>query len=435
MPARHHALLLDRLEALSQGEIDRLMVLMPPGSAKSTYASVLFPAWWFVQHPKSSVIAASHTADLAAHFGRQVRALVTEHSAVLGYRLNADNRAASRWQTSTQGEYFATGVRGPITGRRADLAIIDDPIKSLLDAESAVQRERLWDWYRSDLTTRLKPRARVVLIMTRWHEDDLAGRLLNQEASEWRLLRLPALAEADDPLGRRIGEPLWPDWEGRDALERKRAAVGNRIWSALYQQSPRPLQGSLFNISRIEVMDTLPVGLAGPAVRAWDLAATVERAGNDPDWTAGVKMLRDPEGRWIILDVVRLRGSPRQVEQAILQTATFGGRAVTISLPEDPGQAGKNQVSYLTRMLGGYSVVASRETGSKVVRATPLAAQMETGNVLMVRANWNTALVEELRGFPFGRKDDQVDALARAFHLLSDRQPSNRRVQVPLLAR
>jgi predicted phage terminase large subunit-like protein len=175
--------------------------------------------------------------------------------------------------------------------------------------------------------------------------------------------------------------------------------------------------------------------LAGPAVRAWDLAATVERAGNDPDWTAGVKTLRDPAGRWIILDVVRLRGNPRQVEQAILQTATIDGRTVMISLPEDPGQAGKNQVSYLTRMLAGYNVVASRETGSKVVRATPLAAQIEAGNLTMVRANWNLPLIEELREFPFGRKDDQVDALARAFHLLSEQQPGNRRVQVPLLAR
>ncbi len=411
------------------------MVLMPPGSAKSTYASVLFPAWWFVQHPRSSVIAASHTADLAAHFGRQVRALVTEHSALLGYRLNADNRAASRWQTSAHGEYFATGVRGPITGRRADLAIIDDPIKSLLDAESAVQRERLWDWYRSDLTTRLKPRARVVLIMTRWHEDDLAGRLLAQEESEWRLLRLPALAEENDPLGRHAGEPLWPEWEGRNALERKRNAVGHRVWSALYQQSPRPRQGALFNASRIEVVDTLPNGLTGPAVRAWDLAATVERGGNDPDWTAGVKLLRDTTGRWIIADVVRLRGNPRQVEEAILQAATLDGRAVTISLPEDPGQAGKNQVAYLVRMLAGHNVVASRETGSKVVRATPLAAQVEAGNLTMLRANWNNTLIEELRDFPFGRKDDQVDALARGFHLLSDKQSGTRRVSMPLLAR
>ncbi|MEO8716543.1 MAG: terminase family protein, partial [Acetobacteraceae bacterium] len=209
-PARHHLLLLGMLDQVSLGEIDRLMVLMPPGSAKSTYASVLFPAWWFVRHPRSSVIAASHTADLATHFGRQVRALVTEHSGVLGYRLDAGNRAAARWQTSACGEYFATGVRGPLAGRRADLAIIDDPIKSFGDAESAVQRERLWDWYRSDLTTRLKPRARVVLIMTRWHEEDLAGRLLAGDGAEWRTIRLPALAEANDPLSRLEGEPLWP---------------------------------------------------------------------------------------------------------------------------------------------------------------------------------------------------------------------------------
>lgn len=427
--------MLGLLDSLSRGEIDRLMVLMPPGSAKSTYASVLFPAWWFVQHPRSSVIAASHTADLAAHFGRQVRALVTEHGAALGYRLNPDNRAASRWQTSGRGDYFATGVRGPIAGRRADLAIIDDPVKSLVDAESAVQRERLWDWYRSDLTTRLKPRARVVLIMTRWHEEDLAGRLLAQGESEWRTIKLPALAEPDDPLGRAAGEPLWPEWEDREALERKRGAVGERVWAALYQQAPRPLQGALFKVARIEVVDALPASMIGPAVRAWDLAATVQRGGNDPDWTVGVKMLRDPTGRWIVLDVMRLRGSPRQVEEAILQAAGLDGRAVTISLPEDPGQAGKNQVSYLVRMLAGYNVNASRETGSKLVRATPVAAQVEAGNLLLVRAQWNHALIEELREFPYGRKDDQVDALARAFHLLSGTPSGPRRINVPLLAR
>ncbi len=435
VPAPHHLVLLGQLDALSRGEIDRLMVLMPPGSAKSTYASVLFPAWWFVQHPRSSVIAASHTADLAAHFGRQVRALVAEHSVLLGYRLNADNRAASRWQTSVRGEYFATGVRGPLTGRRADLAIIDDPVKSFVDAESAVQRERLWDWYRSDLTTRLKPRARVVLIMTRWHEEDLAGRLLAQGASDWCTLRLPALAEPNDPMGRVAGDPLWPEWEGRDALERKRAAVGERVWAALYQQSPRPLQGALFKVACLDVVDALPRDVTGPSVRAWDLAATAERGGNDPDWTVGVKVLRDPTGRWIVLDVVRLRGSPGEVEKAIVRAAELDGRAVTISLPEDPGQAGKTQVSYLARALAGFNVTASRETGSKIVRATPLDAQVEAGNLVLLRANWNHALIEELRDFPYGRKDDQVDALARAFHLLALRPSASRRVAVPLLAR
>ena len=397
------------------------MVLMPPGSAKSTYASILFPAWWFVQHPSSSVIAASHTADLAAHFGRQVRALVAEHSAILGYRLAADSRAASRWQTSSRGEYFATGVQGPMAGRRADLVIIDDPTKSFADAESAMRRERLWDWYRSDLTTRLKPRGRVVLIMTRWHEEDLAGRLLERSSPEWNIIRLPALAEGDDPLGRAVGEPLWPEWEDREALERRRSLVGERIWTALYQQSPRPLQGALFKVAHIEVVDTVPRALLGPTVRAWDLAATVVHGGNDPDWTVGVKVLRDPSGRWVVLDIVRLRGSPGEVQQAISQAADVDGRSVVIALPEDPGQAGKAQVAHLARRLAGYNVKASRETGSKTVRATPLAAQVEAGNLALLRAQWNHTLIEELRDFPFGRKDDQVDALARAFHLLSEK--------------
>ena len=205
-PAAHHRLLLAELEALSRGEADRLMVLMPPGSAKSTYASVLFPAWWFTRHPASNIIAASHTADLAEHFGPpgpQPRSPSTPPtSATASPPTTAPPR---RWQTTGRGTYFAAGVRGPITGRRADLAIIDDPVKSHAEADSPTFRENVWNWYRADLATRLKPGGRIVLIMTRWHEDDLGGRLLAQKPGEWRLLRLPALAEDDDPLGRRRG--------------------------------------------------------------------------------------------------------------------------------------------------------------------------------------------------------------------------------------
>lgn len=420
---------------MSLGEIDRLMVLMPPGSAKSTYASILFPAWWFIQHPNTSIIAASHTADLATHFGRQVRSLVSEFSPVLGYSLNANSRAASRWQTSNRGEYFATGIRGPMAGRRADLAIIDDPVKSFVDAESAKQRERIWEWYCSDLITRLKPRARIALVTTRWHEEDLAGRLIAQAGKPWYMIRLPALAEADDPLNRAVGEPLWPEWEDRAALEEKRDAVGERVWTALYQQSPRPLQGSLFKISRVQFVDELPREIAGPVVRAWDLAATIARPGTDPDWTVGIKLLHDPAGRWIVLDVIRLRATPGEVEDAITRAATVDGSGVMIALPEDPGQAGKGQVSYLAGKLGGYNVRASRETGSKILRATPLAAQVEVGNLAFLRASWNHILIEELRDFPFGRKDDQVDALARAFHMLSTRGAAPRRLSLPVIGR
>lgn len=432
-PALHHALLLRELEALTRGSIDRLMVLMPPGSAKSTYASVLFPAWWFVQHPSSGVIATSHTADLAEHFGRQVRNLIVEHGPRLGYSLKSDNRSAGRWQISTRGEYFAAGVRGPITGRRADLAIIDDPIKSHAEADSPSYRDHVWNWYRTELMTRLKPGGRVVLIMTRWHEDDLGGRLLASEAAEWRALRLPALAEENDPLGRVPGAPLWPEWEDAAALRRKRSAVGERVWSALFQQTPRPPTGALFKVSQVSLADDLPG--CGRSVRAWDIAATAERDASDPDWTVGLKLHRDEAGRFTVLDVIRLRGTVHEVNQTVARTAREDGVGVTIGIPQDPGSAGKFMVQQFATLLAGYHLVCSPETGAKITRARPISAQIEAGNFSVLRSSWTAAFVEELRDFPLGRKDDQVDALSRAFSMLTDAAVPARRVNVPLLAR
>ena len=435
VPARHHRLLIAELDRISRGDIDQLMVLMPPGSAKSTYTSLLFPAWWFTQHPTSSVIATSHTTSLAEHFGRQVRELVREYGDRLGYHLHANRHAAGQWQTTERGEYFATGIRGPLIGRRADLVIIDDPVKSEAEADSLLLRDRVWNWYRFDVTTRLKPRGRVVLIMTRWHMDDLAGRLLAQHPAEWRVLRLPALAEENDPLERPPGAALWPEWEDEAALQRKRETIGERAWSALFQQSPRPLVGSLFKTECIDILDTVPTPDNNAMVRGWDLAATSDVGGHDPDWTAGVKLARDDRGRFIVLDVVRIRGTPRQVEESVGEAARVDGRAVTIGLPEDPGQAGKHQTNYFTRQLAGYRVDTSRETGSKLTRATPVASQVEAGNLAIVRATWNHAFLEELRDFPFGRKDDQVDALSRAFTVLTERGHPARRVTLPVLMR
>ncbi len=435
IPAAHHRLLMARLQAVAEGTIDRLMVLMPPGAAKSTYSSVLFPVWWFTRHPGTSVIATCHTADLAKHFARQARSLVTEHAAALGYELQGGERATSRWVTSTRGQYFATGVRGPLTGRRADLAIIDDPIRGMADAESPRQRNYLWDWYRSDLITRLKPRGRVVIVMARWHQDDLAARLLEHNEEEWTVLRLPALAEVDDPLGRLPGQALWPEWEDEAALLRKRDQVGERVWSALFQQDPRPDQDSLFEVTKIEIIAAPPDSAGGMIVRAWDLAATASDGRNDPDYTVGVKLLRDAAGRVIVLDVIRQRTSALAVEHALLGAAEADGKSVLISLPEDPGQAGKSQVLSYVRKLAGYQLKTSRDTGSKLTRALPVAAQIEAGNLALVHAAWNHDFIDELRDFPFGRKDDQVDALARAFSDAAEMSAPTRRISLPFLAR
>ncbi len=434
IPAAHHELLLRELETVSRGQVDRLMIQMPPGSAKSTFASTLFPVWWFSQHPGSSVIAASHTASLARHFSKRVRDLIATEEPRLGYHLVKGDRASPHWRLSNGSEYFAAGTRGSIVGRRADLVILDDPIGNQMQADRLGDRDRLWDWYRSDLTTRLKPNGRVILIMTRWHEDDLAGRLADQPEGGWRVLRLPALAEENDPLNRSIGEPLWPEWEDLAALARKRVQVGERTWSAMFQQSPRPPEGGLFRLTKLLPEDSPPSDGAA-TVRAWDLAATDLATGSNPDWTAGVKLRLVRPGRYVVLDVVRLRGSPWEVEKAIFAAAEADGRAVHIGLPEDPGQAGKAQSSYLTGLLAGYHVVTTRETGSKYLRAQPLASQVEAGNVAFVRGPWNRAFLDELRDFPHGGKDDQVDAFVRAFGTLNSVGSPSRSLKIAFLSR
>jgi predicted phage terminase large subunit-like protein len=434
-PAAHHHLLLRELEAISTGENTRLIILMPPGSAKSTYGSILFPAWWFTQHPSSSVIVVSHTAGLSEHFGRQVRNLIADNRVRLGYGLVKDSRAAGRWRTTHRGEYFVAGVRGPITGRRADLAIIDDPIKSQADVTNGRLRDKLWTWFQSELLTRLKPGGRVVLIMTRWHEDDISSRIQTPDHAEWRVLKLAGLAEANDPVGRRLGAPIWPEWEGLSGLFERRTSVGERVWRSMFQQSPGTVDGGLFRCDRIDVLSEEPAMAGGRVVRAWDLAATAPTGGSDPDWTVGLKLFAAPTGRLVILDIVRMRGSPNEVVTTIIDTAHRDGLAIPVSLPEDPGQAGKAQIAFLTGQLIGYHTTSSRETGSKMTRAMPVASQVEARNVAISQGRWNHVFLDELRDFPDGRKDDQVDALTRGFEFLTRSHVTTRRLNTLHLAR
>ena len=430
-PATHHRLIIRELEALATGSTDRLMLLLPPGSAKSTYASLLFPPWWLARHPRSSILAASHTESLAHHFGRGVRALIEQQASRLGYRLDRTRWAAHNFATTKGADYFATGVGGPITGRRADLILIDDPVKSQAEADSPAARDRLWSWFRSDLITRLKPGGRILLIMTRWHPDDIGGRIL-ESGDHWRTLRLPALAEADDPLGREPGDALWPEWESLAELDRKRTVIGERAFASLFQQDPRLRSGRLFLPAQIPIVDD-PVTTT--AVRAWDLAATAETAGRNPDFTVGLKLARTGTGQFVVLDVIRLRGGPHEVEEAILQTAAADGAHVTIGLPQDPGQAGRTQVRYFTNLLAGYRIIATPETGAKETRAMPAASQANAGNLALRRAPWNRPLLEELQDFPHGAKDDQADALSRAFALLTEAPAPSRRADISLFSR
>lgn len=246
-PALHHELMCNELDAVERGETERLILMLPPGSAKSTYGSTLFPQYFLGRNPQLTVLGASHTADLANRFSRRVRnGIATQefHDVFPQVGLAADAAAAGAWETNLGGEYKAAGVGGAIAGRRADLVVIDDPIKSREDADSELIREKVWQWYLNDLRTRLKPGGRVVLIMTRWHESDLAGRLLEHEPGRWRVVKVPMLAGANDPLGRQPGDRLWPEWFTEQML--LDAQADPRSWISLYQQEPRPVEGAEF---------------------------------------------------------------------------------------------------------------------------------------------------------------------------------------------
>lgn len=424
-----HQLLCEKLDAVERGEIKRLMVFMPPRHGKSELTSKRFPAWFLGRNPGKQVITASYSADLAQDFGRHARNIVasSEFAALFpGVGVAGDSAARDKWHTTKGGVYTAAGVAGSLTGKGAHVALIDDPIKGRQEAESDTVRNAAWDWYRSVLRTRLMPGGAIVLVLTRWHPDDLAGRLLeemqNGTGESWDVLSLPAIADsADDALGRQIGEPLWPGVFDLAELEAIKKAIGPRDWSSLYQQQPTPGEGTLFKAATIPVVDAAPTG--GTLVRRWDLAATKQIGSRDPDWTVGVKMARYPDGRFGVLDVVRLRGDPTEVEAAITSMASLDGVGTEIVLPQDPGQAGVAQARYLTGRLAGYRVRAIRETGDKATRAAPFASQANAGNVFLVRAPWNRAFLEELQQFPSGSHDDQVDAAAGAFSELCGDKP------------
>lgn len=260
-PASHHKLILAGLDAVLNGECSGLIITMPPGSAKSTYSSVVLPAYFLGKNPQLNIIAASHTLTLAERFGRRSRNLLMSDAVQALWpttKVASDSSAAGRWSTNEGGEYLAAGIGGAITGFRADLGLIDDPVKSREEADSEVVREKTWDWFVNDFRTRLKPGARVVILMTRWHEDDLAGRLLDREPGKWKVLRLrmEAVADERDPLGRQPGERLWPEWFTEEMVTD--AKRDPRTWSALYQQDPRPKEGSEFKRTWVQRYESPP---------------------------------------------------------------------------------------------------------------------------------------------------------------------------------
>lgn len=402
----------------------RLILSLSVRHGKSEFASKWFLAWYLATHPDARVILAGHEADFAARWGRAARDILTEHGHLFGVRVSQASNAANRWDLAKPhtGGMLTVGVGGSPIGRGADLLIVDDPIKSYADAMSPLVRKRVQDWWTGTMESRIEPGGAVILIMARWHEDDLAGFLLREAPGEWNELRLPAIADdPDDPLGRDIGEALWPERFPVEELELRHKAtslsLGEAVWLAQYQQTPQTPSGGMFpepkwRFTEAVRLDWEPIRW----VRGWDLAAT-DGAG---DWTVGALLGRLADGRTIVADVQRGQWAAADVRARILETARADPPGTRIELPQDPGQAGKDQAQQLTAMLAGFDVHSEPQTGSKEVRATGWAAQQQAANVLLLDRGWNGMFVAEHTGFPRGRHDDQVDAAATAFNALVD---------------
>jgi predicted phage terminase large subunit-like protein len=413
--AEHHKTICDALMRVYRGECNRLIINIPPRYSKTELAVVNFIAWALGKSPDSEFLHVSYSGDLSKNNSGHVQQ-VMQHEAYRevfpGAVLASD--AKHHWKTTADGVMYTAGVGGTLTGfgagkERAEFGgaiVIDDPHKAD-EARSDTIRGNVIEWFRNTLESRKNSRnTPVILIMQRLHEEDLAGWLLNGGNGEtWEHICLPALR--DD------GSALWPEKHTVEDLRRMERA-SPYTFAGQMQQRPAPAEGGIFKPAMLQVVDAAPAGAKW--VRGWDLASSVPQAGRmEPDYTAGALLGRLPDGRFVIGDMVAEQMGPDERDRLIANTASQDTKTVRISIPQDPGQAGKSQVLYLTRQLAGFTVKSSPESGDKVTRAEPFAAQVNVGNVLMVRGSWNAGLMQQMRDFPNAKHDDQIDACSRAF--------------------
>lgn len=425
-PARHHGLLIGMLERAIRGQCRRSMVFTGPGTAKSTYTSRLAPPWAMAQPSPHGmpwdILACSHTATLSEDFSKSVRAAVIDEPHLLGYALGEDFTAVEHWATDKGDHYRCGGVGQAIAGKRADLGIIDDPVASREQADSLTYRDRAWKWYQDDFRKRVKPTGAIIIVMTRWHDDDLAGRILpsgwNGESGSflardgeetWEVLSLPSLCHtpASDPLGRELGESIWPEWMPRKWLETERATSTTRSWSAMHQQQPAPEDGDFFQRKWMGRYTEIPIGCR------FFLSSDFATPGGD-DASCHVVVGVDTLNRLYIADLWHEQGA---------NTARAIDAGIDLVAKWKPA-CWLNEKGVIWRMIQGQVAARMRERNTfcpdeqyarskdKQETAQAIQGRWSQGMVMLPeQAPWLADLERELLRFPVGH-DDRVDALA-----------------------
>lgn len=412
------------------------MIFLPPQHGKSSLISLYFPAWYLGRHPDKYIILASYEATFAASWGGRARDILRDYGLELFGQTVDPKRQASDWWwlDKHQGYMLSSGVGGPITGKSASIAIIDDPIKNSEEANSALDREHKWEWLQSTLYTRLEQDGAIILVNTRWHQGDLAGRLLEEMAKggeQWDVLSLPAIAEDNDPLGRTPGEPLWPEKKGIEFLESQRRVLGPYAWSAMYQQQPTPTTGGMFKRDWFRYYTTddmvyhLPTGdIEINKCRRFITGDLAQSERQSADYTVLMSWAQTPKDDLLLVDVVRVR-----LEDELMAIVEQGADLNETGLLKllwnkwkdfKPGWIGIEKNAIKARIIEyakrrGLPIRDLIADKDKVTRAQSAIAKMSVGSVYFLQgANWLQELEAELISFPYGRHDDQVDCISYA---------------------
>lgn len=405
----------------------RIILTMPARHGKSEFLSVNTPIWFLEKWPERFVMSISYGSELATDFSLKVRDTFQNEDLhhLLRTRIRADKKRVDRWLTSVGnknagGGLTAAGIGGPLTGRGADLMLIDDYVKNAEQSLSDTQRKAIWEWFKSTAYTRLEPGASLVILATRWHHLDLIGMCLKEMPHEnWKVINLPALAELNDPLGRKVGEALWPERFSRERLLRIKEALGKYWWEAMYQQHPLASMGGadLGDCLKWIDADAVPTDFSNmKRTRAWDVAGTQEGG----DFTVGARMMyHKPSGDIIIDDMQRFQKSPMNVETMIQTCAEGDGHGVAIWMEQEPGSSGKTVIEHYKKLLAGYSFKGERASGPIEVRSSPFFAAVEAGRVKVVRNKHKQDMIDEFNSFPDPAHDDIIIACALAYNKMT----------------
>lgn len=404
-------------QAIAKGN-GRIIISAPPRHGKSKLVDVYLPAWIFENFPAKQVILCSYGADLSEDFGRECRDLILENEHLLKVRLRKDKLRVDNFGTTAGGGMISRGLGGAITGKGADILLIDDYIKEIKEALSQTYRDYMWNWFTTTAYTRLEPGGSCIIIATRWHSDDMIGRIQKAFPGQWTHIVLPAIAEQDDILGRAPGQPLFAERYPLSVLMERLEVLGGSFFQALFQQRPLDESRRLADGAWLKIVDIVPWQKL-KLLRVWDLAAT-EGGG---DWTVGALCGHDiSTGFFYILNIVRRQVSPGDAEALVLQTAISDGRETSIQIEQEPGSSGKALVEHFQKtVLPEFRVEPCPASKNKILKAQPLLAGAEAGKVYLLAGNWNDQYVKEFDTFP-GAFDDQVDTTSEGYTKLTGKR-------------